>query len=183
MGKQVIFIFGPAGSGKMSLGKALAKRLAGHCRDTSEVILREYTAATGCTIPPAEKETYRHDLVTLGNLMTSRCKCRLVQEILSIQCSNRAPLVICGVRRRAELEESIELCEANGYLVSTFYVVRPGVEPPVDNFELLPVDAGFVVYNSRSLRELESTEVDYCVEVAGLRPLGMEDCGAEVAGG
>jgi hypothetical protein len=170
-GRLIVFVIGPACAGKSKLGELLADRLGGQVWDTSDVIKTEYLRLTGVSIAPDEKETYRKELIQIGDLMTSRNAGRIVELILRFHRPRKEPLVVCGIRRAAEWGCALELARINRYEIRSIYLDRPG-ETKLDNFELNPADAGTYMLNEGSLEDLSDKAGEYVEQLF---------CGAIVA--
>lgn len=150
---KILFVIGEAGSGKTTFGKMLAEEL-GCCQvDTSELILKQYEAITGESLPQKEKDRYRPHLINLGDLICSRDPARLVRLILSEVEGPIDFMVICGIRRRVEFYNSIRCVKELGGSVCSVLVVRPGLRA-ADNFELQDAEAKHVVINNSSIDSL-----------------------------
>lgn len=163
MNRMLIFVVGAKNAGKTTFSHALAHVLTGVHIETTGVVMDEYRRLTGCVIKDAEKETYRADLEQLGDLITNRCKSRIIELILAnpdIQTST-APLIISGVRRRAELFEGIELAEANGYAVRTVSIERGGHRDTDEHFEVRRADVQAVVENDFGAEHLRYLAGEY----------------------
>jgi adenylate kinase family enzyme len=171
MNRLVVFVVGCSNSGKTTFSNELAHSLNGVHLETSDVIRRQYERLTGCIITEKQKDLYRKDLQQLGDLMTSRCKSRIVEMVLSdpdIMIS-LAPLIITGIRRRMEYFAALELAESNGYEIRTVFVSRGSDSD--DHFSVTKNDVGCIICNNGSIDELEEMAFDYaksgvCCELA-----------------
>lgn len=168
MNRLLIFVVGAKNTGKTTFSEALARVLNGIHMETSDVVMSEYKRLTGCTITAAQKETYRPDLERLGDLITSRCKSRIIELILAgpaIQTS-MAPLIISGIRRRAEFFEAIELADANGYEVHTVSVERTAFRANDPHFEVKRADVQAYLPQNLSADELRDMAAEYALSLA-----------------
>jgi hypothetical protein len=160
MNRLLIVVVGAKRSGKSTFCRALAQALNGVHMETSTIVMRAYERLTGCIIKDSEKETYRPDLETLGDLMTSRCKSRIFEMILAdpdIMVST-APLIISGIRRRMEYFEALELAEANGYEIRTVFVHRTINDP---HFSINVSDCATCISNLGTAADLENLARQY----------------------
>jgi len=170
--KRLFLIIGNPQSGKTTFGNLLAEHTGGSCRDTSAAILQKYTELSGHKLTAKEKESHRGELIQIGNIMCSRNPARLVELILANSqqpaansreginkncqmSATRCPLIICGIRRKAEFTAAKALASLNGYTVITIRVSRPLVNLR-DNFELSDTPTDYHIENCSTLDFLKT---------------------------
>lgn len=164
MNRMIIFVVGASRQGKTTFCKALADALNGVHTETDDVVRRAYERLTGCVIKESEQSAYQPDLNLLRNIMTSRCKSRLIEKILSdadIMIST-APLIIGGIRGRAEFYEALELAESAGYQLRSILIHRDFFTGD-SGFELGPNDVQTVFTNQATQADLENLARQYAL--------------------
>jgi hypothetical protein len=150
--RYVIFIVGPAESGKSELRRCLNES-AGGCLYTascSDVIYDRLAARRKMHVSDLrrlDKNTIRQELITLGDRMAKHDRCVFVRTLLQ-----RGVQVIDGIRRTrsGELKAALRLARRMGIQPFVVLMARPDTPSRPDNYEGDPEPClvDFVVTNT-----------------------------------
>lgn len=174
MNPPVFLIIGPQGHGKTAVRDIVARLTyskGASCSDVIYAFLAQRKGVLQSELRLLPKEQIRPELIEAGDFMTG-----VLPEIETIGGPNAKEIdesiyrrpsilvrtlylngykVIDGVRRKAELEESIDHLEWNGVRSYVLYVHDPRKAASKDNTEDLKEYAGVHIRNGGTLEDLE----------------------------
>ncbi len=166
----IFFIVGPAGHGKTTVRSticALTGQKGASCSDVIEAHLCKAKGITPAEYRKTPKEERRPEMIRYGDWITGTDGLRDAADLTDFDKSlYRAPsalvriltftghTVIAGVRRRLELQQSIEHLNWAGYETKVIYVFNPRGPKIEDNTEDLRDLADHILENKGTMADL-----------------------------
>ncbi len=178
--KRVALVIGPARAGKSTVARSIAAEVDGNHKETSASIIRAYERVRGQRLTtPEMKEAARADLEALGQSMANRNPAQLVQSIVAeaFDGINSGFLIISGVRRRIQIEESLAWLSRLHIAADIIFVERPGFKSPEDGFDVNPTtpfqgSPPLMIINDATLADLDRKAKNLAWDIVLNRPFG-----------